>query len=379
MSNKKILYLYDNYPSYRKDFFSKLDRAIQNEGNQFGFYYGNGSKIINASQQEVDSPFLVKAFPIKERKVGPVVLMSFEGFKQEFKKYKPDVVVLQFHVAILTYWWVYFYLKRRHIPFIIWDCNYTRDTLGGAMVKFRKSLVDFTFRKAAACITYGTVFREYLVKLGRNPEDIFVAQNTINIQKIIEHRSVGCGERSFNHPLRLLYVGALLDRKFVDSSIIAVGHLIKQGYDIYYDIVGNGTEFEKLKGLIKSLNVEDRIILHGAKHGDEVKAFFENDDLFLLPGTGGLAINEAMAYSLPIISTVGDDTVVDLIDGNGILLQKFGDVVEIETALKTFIELPDEEKVKMANNSEQIVRERASIDNMVEQHVKAINYVFKER
>lgn len=379
MSNKKVLYLYDNYPSYRKDFFSKLDMAIQNEGNQFGFYYGSGSKIINASQQEIDSPFLVKAFPIKERKVGPVVLMSFKGFKQEFKKYKPDVVVLQFHVAILTYWWVYFYLKRHHIPFIIWDCNYTRDTLGGAAVKFRKRLVDFTFRKAAACITYGTVFRDYLLKLGRKPEDVFVAQNTINIQKIIDKRSACCSERKFDHPLRFLYVGALLGRKFVDSSIIAVELLIKQGYDIYYDIVGNGSEFEKLKELVKSLNVEERVILHGAKHGEEVKAFFENDDLFLLPGTGGLAINEAMAYSLPIISTVGDDTVVDLIDGNGILLQKYGDVDEIEAALKTFIDMPEENKIKMANRSEQLVIERASLENMVRQHVNAINYVLKER
>lgn len=373
-----VLYLYDNYPSYRKDFFSQLNSTIQEEGNQFGFYYGSGSKNINASQQETDSPFLVKAFPIKERYIGPLILVSFKGFKKEFKNYKPDVVVLQFHVAILTYWWVYFYLKRHHIPFIIWDCKYTRDTLRGTLMKFRNKLVDFTFKKAAACITYGTVFRDYLLKLGRKPEEIFVAQNTINIEKIIEHRSANCGERRFNHPLRLLYVGALLDRKLVDSSIIAVEHLIKQGFDIYYDIVGNGSEFEKLKELVKKLDVENRVILHGAKHGDEVKEFFEKDDLFLLPGTGGLAVNEAMAYALPIISTVGDDTVADLIDGNGILLQKFGDVDEMENALKSFVELPDEEKIIMANKSEQIVLERASLENMVSQHVKAINYVLNE-
>jgi hypothetical protein len=77
-------------------------------------------------------------------------------------------------------------MKRHHIPYIIWDCNYTRDSLGGTMMKFRRMLVDFTFKKAAACITYGTVFRDYLLRLGRKPEEVFVAQNTINIQKIID-------------------------------------------------------------------------------------------------------------------------------------------------------------------------------------------------
>lgn len=372
----KVLYLYDNYPSYRKDFFSRLNEALLEKGHRFTFYYG--SKSSNASQQGSDSSFPLKAFPIKEYNFGAFSLMGYLGFKKSLKELKPDVVVLQFHVAVLSYWWAYFYMKRKHIPFIIWDCNYTRDTLGGVFVKLRKKLVDFTFKKAAACITYGSVFRDYLLKLGKRPEEVFVAQNTINIQKIMDNRSATCGERCFNHPLRVLYVGALLDRKFVDSSIIAIANLIEQGYDVYYDIVGDGAEFEKLTELVRKLNVEERIILHGAKYGTELKAFFEKDDLFLMPGTGGLAVNEAMAYALPILSTIGDDTVVDLIDGNGFLLKDFGNVEEIKGALKSFIDLPEEKKIAMSHRSEQIVKERASLENMVNQHINAIEYVLNK-
>lgn len=372
----EVFYLYDNYPSYRKDFFSRLNEALLKKGHRFVFYYG--SKSSNASQQGNDSSFPIKPFPIKEYNFKAFTLMSYEGFKRSFKELKPDVVVLQFHVAILSYWWAYFYMKKRHIPYIIWDCNYTRDTLGGVFVKMRKKLVDFTFKKAAACITYGSVFRDYLLKLGKKPEEVFVAQNTIDIQNIIDNRSASCGDRHFDHPLRVLYVGALLDRKFVDSSIIAVAHLIEQGYDVYYDIVGDGSEFQKLAELVKKLNVNERVILYGAKYGTELKAFFEKDDLFLMPGTGGLAINEAMAYALPIISTVGDDTVVDLIDGNGFLLKDFGNVEEIERSLKSFIELPEGEKIIMSHRSEQIVKERASLENMVNQHINAIEYVLNK-
>ena len=108
------------------------------------------------------------------------------------------------------------------------------------------------------------------------------------------------------------------------------------------------------------------------------KAFFEKDDLFLMPGTGGLAVNEAMAYALPIISTIGDDTVVDLIDGNGFLLKDFGNVEEIKVALKSFIDLPEEKKIAMSHRSEQIVKERASLENMVNQHINAIEYVLNK-
>ena len=355
---------------------STLVDALLKQGHRFMFCYG--SKNINASKQGGDSSFPIKTFPIKEYNFRAFTLMSYKDFKKSFVELKPDVVVLQFHVAILSYWWAYFYMKRNHIPYIIWDCNYTRDTLGGVFVRLRKKLVDFTFKKAAACITYGSVFRDYLLKLGKRPEEVFVAQNTINIQNIIDNRSASCSDRRFNHPLRVLYVGALLDRKFVDSSIIAVAHLIEQGYDVYYDIVGDGSEFQKLAELVKKLNAGERIILYGAKYGTELKAFFEKDDLFLMPGTGGLAINEAMAYALPIISTVGDDTVVDLIDGNGFLLKDFGNVEEIERSLKSFIELPKGEKTVMSHRSEQIVKERASLENMVNQHVIAIEYVLKK-
>lgn len=372
----KVLYLYDNFPAYRKDFFALLDSKLHEKKMQFAFYYG--SQKENASLQETVSSFPIKSFPIVESRVLGIELKRYKDFRKAFKKYNPDVVVLQFHVAILTYWWAYFYMKRHHIPFIIWDCNYTRDTLGSVMVSIRKKFVDFTFKKAAACITYGSVFRDYLKDLGRKEEDIFIAQNTINIESIISHRSKNCSNRRFEHPIHFLYVGALLDRKYVDSAVIAVANLINKGYDIYFDIVGDGPEKSKIIAIIQERKAEKHIIMHGAKYGDELKEFFEKDDVFLLPGTGGLAINEALAYSMPIISTIGDDTVVDLMDGNGILLNSFGDVDEIETALNTFLDLPESEKQTMSHRSEQVVKERASLENMANQHVRAIEHVRKE-
>jgi glycosyltransferase involved in cell wall biosynthesis len=62
-------------------------------------------------------------------------------------------------------------------------------------------------------------------------------------------------------------------------------------------------------------------------------------------------------------------------DGNGILLNSFGDVDEIETALNSFLDLPESEKQTMSHRSEQVVKERASLENMANQHVRAIEHV----
>ena len=368
---KKVLYLYGDIPAYRRDFFTLLSNRLEEKGMTFQFLYGKKKeKTYIIEERKVD--FEIIELELKQRNFGPVEFLSYKDFMKTIKNIQPDIVVLQFHVAVLSFWKLYFYLKRHKIPYVTWDCNWTRDSLGGLLVKIRKVLVDFTYKKAKVCLTYGHAFKDYLINIGKPEDKIVVAQNTINSEKIIENRAASCSNRTFNHPLRILYVGALIQRKYVETAIEAVTRLINDGYDIYFDIVGGGNYIDKLKELNVAEGNTERIIFYGPKKGAELQQFFENDDVFILPGTGGLAINEAMAYSMPIISTKGDDTVLDLLDGNGYLLKEFGNVDEIYNNIKNFIELSEEDKQKMAKRSEQIVTKRASLNNMVNQHILAI-------
>jgi len=100
--------------------------------------------------------------------------------------------------------------------------------------------------------------------------------------------------------------------------------------------------------------------------------YFVNSDVFLLTGSGGLAINEAMAYGLPIISTIGDGTVRDLIDGNGFLLNNVRDVDEVCDKLKLFLNLTNEERDNMRSRSIEIIKEKATLKNMIEQYYSAV-------
>ncbi|HEY6072779.1 MAG TPA: glycosyltransferase, partial [Anaerolineales bacterium] len=56
----------------------------------------------------------------------------------------------------------------------------------------------------------------------------------------------------------------------------------------------------------------------GARHDEELRPYFSAADLFVLPGTGGLAVQEAMSNALPVIVAQGDGTQDDLVRaGNG--------------------------------------------------------------
>ncbi len=61
----------------------------------------------------------------------------------------------------------------------------------------------------------------------------------------------------------------------------------------------------------------------GGIHDEALAPWFRKADLFVLPGTGGLALQQAMAYGLPVIAGVADGTQADLVrQSNGWLLEK---------------------------------------------------------
>jgi glycosyltransferase involved in cell wall biosynthesis len=112
----------------------------------------------------------------------------------------------------------------------------------------------------------------------------------------------------------------------------------------------------------------------GEKRGSELKDYFLRADLFVLPGTGGLAIQEAMAYGLPVIVAEGDGTQDDLVrSGNGWLIPADDENALIKTLEEA---LSDPKRLReMGAASFKIVQEEVNVENMVAVFVEAANLV----
>jgi len=374
---KKILYIYGNLPSYREDFFAELSKKLEVEGVELKVMYGY---VVNKQTKQAEARnFKTQKFETKLNDLHFLRFSRMNGLLETVKQEKPDGVIFQFNQTNLTEWKILSYCKKHKIPYGIWGCNYTRDDLNGILVIMRNFIYKYIYRNASMCIPYGHLYHDFLIKLGVSKEKVVIAQNSINVEKIAEKE---CGlEKSYDHPItKILYVGALAPQKRIESSIEAVAQLIKDKEDIVYDIVGGGAQLDNLKHFLASFpeEVQKHIVLHGAKYGNELIPFWEQADVFLMPGTGGLGVNEAMAYSLPIISTIGDETVVDLLDGNGFLLSEMGDVKGQISAIRKFISLSSEEKKQMSSRSRELILQRASLKNMVEKHVYACKKMLGE-
>ena len=92
-------------------------------------------------------------------------------------------------------------------------------------------------------------------------------------------------------------------------------------------LIGEGPELERAKQLCSALNIEDKVVFLG--NTNEVNKILCFSDLFLLPSeteSFGLSALEAMAASVPVISTkIGGIPEVNK-DGFSGLLSEVGDI-----------------------------------------------------
>jgi glycosyltransferase involved in cell wall biosynthesis len=165
----------------------------------------------------------------------------------------------------------------------------------------------------------------------------------------------------------ILFVGRLQARKRLDSLLRACAQIESKPRLV---IIGDGPERTTLESLAREIYPSAEFI--GAKHGTELKSYFAEADLFVLPGTGGLAVQEAMSYGLPVIVAQGDGTQDDLVrkeNGWQIPPDDFDALVAtMQDALSDVARLR-----RMGAESYRIVKEEINIEKMVETFVTALN------
>jgi glycosyltransferase involved in cell wall biosynthesis len=163
-----------------------------------------------------------------------------------------------------------------------------------------------------------------------------------------------------------LFVGRLQARKRVDLLIRACAALETP---IALTIVGDGPARADLEALAADLLPGTHFA--GARHGAEAQPFFEAADLFALPGTGGLAVQQAMVYGLPVLAAEGDGTMADLVGPeNGWRLPP-GDLEALISALQNAAAGRDRLQ-RMGRASYELVQRKSNIEAMTDTFLRAL-------
>ena len=132
--------------------------------------------------------------------------------------------------------------------------------------------------------------------------------------------------------IRLVSVGRLEEQKNFGVSIVAVATLIDQGYDITYDIFGEGSQHAELRSLIAERGHLDRIRLLG--WSNEISSRLADYSGMVAPSVWegfGLAVIEGMAAGLPVVCS-NVRGMADVVEGGPALSfmpQRPSDLVEV--------------------------------------------------
>jgi glycosyltransferase involved in cell wall biosynthesis len=199
------------------------------------------------------------------------------------------------------------------------------------------------------------------VAAGVASERVFIAPNAVETPlRRLPRRSLA-GRR----PLRLIFAGRLQGRKGVANLLEACASLSPQP-ELW--IVGDGPDRERLVSI--AARRCPTAVFTGAVHGSDLRRLLEAADVFVLPGTGGLAVQQALAHGLPVIAAQGDGSQEDMVTpDNGWLVGPGAQALAqaLHAAWEARRRLP-----AMGGASLQLAQQRFSPDVMVDVFVGAL-------
>jgi len=127
---------------------------------------------------------------------------------------------------------------------------------------------------------------------------IFIAHNTV---EVLKGKMVGNVKKE-----SILFVGTLYKEKkiyeLIEAFIEAKSNCIKPNF-LKLEIIGKGEEFDNIKRLIKSFDLTESIILHGAIYDEKILAtFFSKSIVCVSPDQAGLSVVKSMGYGVPYVT-----------------------------------------------------------------------------
>lgn len=284
MSN--IIHIQPALPSYRVDFFERLNRRF---GAGIKVYHGPGT--LGALTKPVNSEWSIITGPIRLLPFG----LSWQPDVITIPIHCDDIVVLSGNPRQLS---TLVLLVRAKLAgtHVIWWGHYWSSTSR----RWRQVLRFLPMALADALLFYTddeiAAFQNDPAGLRKN-RPISSLNNGINIDPILEFREPYVPNDREN---ALIFIGRLTTKANLSLLFEALAHLGSDAPKLY--IIGEGQLSTELRNLSVELNIAKNIQWCGALTTESGIASIANRcKAFVYPGEVGLSLIHAMAYGLPAI------------------------------------------------------------------------------
>jgi glycosyltransferase involved in cell wall biosynthesis len=346
-------------PEYRVPFFDTLARACDGGLSVFAGEPRAQEGILTGSTLVARHALARNVHILR----GGFYLCHQRGLAAWLDGWDPDALILEANPRYLAASAALTWMHARGRPVIGWGLG--APPLAGPLASLRKAQRARFLKSFDGLIAYSQRGAREYAEAGMPRERVFIATNSVSPRPARKpERKPLVGQAT------IVFVGRLQARKHVDDLIHACAEIPEPKPRLI--IVGDGPERRRLESLARGVYPVTQFA--GAKHGSGLEPYFERADLFVLPGTGGLAVQEAMAHGLPVIIARGDGTQDDLVrPANGWQITP-DDYDELARALREALSEPGKLR-RMGDESYRIVTEEINLEMMVTVFVDALDTV----
>jgi len=351
---------------YRAEFFDALANSCSDGLSIFA-----GVPLAEDTIATTETLHAARLTPARNHNLlgGPFYLCYQRGLLEWLANWDPAALILEANQRYLSTPGAVRWMKQRGRPVLGWGLGAPQIT--GTFSSLRNTRRSSFLGQFDGLLTYSRRGAEEYAALGFPADKIFIAPNAVTPRPV---SPLPVRPPEFDGQPCVLFVGRLQARKRIDTLLKACATLAdtrgRKPIHPRLVIIGDGPERIPLEKLAETIYPTAEFT--GEKRASELVPYFLKADLFVLPGTGGLAVQEAMSYGLPVIMGQGDGTNDELIrPSNGWQLASPEMLAQVlEEALS------DAPRLRaMGAESYRIAAEEINLERMVETFVQAVSEI----
>jgi glycosyltransferase involved in cell wall biosynthesis len=356
-------------PHYRLPFFGSLAVALGDLSMPLHVLFSRGPERGEAPDWAVR--IAAAGIRLNLRAMEDTAMFA-PGVWPELGRRRPVVAVLEdvggFPTNLLAARWC----RTHGVPYLVWGLGRIPGNPGSRLRRWLGGVIDRYYRGAAGFVCYSTHAADVYSAYGKPTT---VALNAAlprptPTEAAATHEAIA--RRAGAPALRIVALGRLLPQKSFDVLLEAVALLDGRTWELH--VIGGGPDLHRLRRRATELAIDDRVTFHGPRYDESYKRpLLRSCHLGVLPGLGGLAVQELMWHGVPVIAGMADGTERDVIrPENGVLLDARPAAPQLSAALRRFAALDDHARRRMAAAAVDTVTDRAHLQGMVAGFVRAL-------
>jgi len=228
---------------------------------------------------------------------------------------------------------------------------------------------NYFYKKCDLIIAPSSFSKKDLVNNGVDSKKISVINNPVSFDslKILNKKEIAKLQNKLKIKGKVfLYVGRISQEKNLTNLVLAFGNVCDKLKDVSLVLVGDGPSKEDLENLVKSLNLDKKVLFLGKIEHDRLlkEGYYQIGDVFVSTSkteVQAVSFIEAMSFGLPLVlySSRGND---EMVRDNG-YLAKEGNLKDFSLKMIKIMK-EDRNREKMGEKSK-VYAKKYDIKNIV--------------